>query len=184
MIFFFLCGHAISTLRTRTRTHTHCTHRRTKLLEACSAGDTSGRRMPTPNWASSRRDLHCFDRRAEDQGRLSEPEVLPSCCPAASQTARRRELARPLAFFFSSPPRGSALSEAAGSLSGADLGGQSASLSVFYMFFLYFTHVLEAAEGLNAAEFSESAVIRRPDELRLLSLLALGFGRIRESQQR
>lgn len=36
------------------------------------------------------------------------------------------------------------------------------------MVFLYFTHVLEAAEGLNAAEFSESTVIRRRDFRSLL----------------
>lgn len=70
-VIFFLFLVMLQAHYTHPHTHTHghtCTHRSTKLLEACSAGDTSGRQMPTPNWASSQRDLHCFDRRAEDQG--------------------------------------------------------------------------------------------------------------------
>lgn len=84
--FFSLFGHATGPLHA----HTHMdTHRSTKLLEACSAGDTLGRQMPTPNWASSQRDLHCFDRRAEDQGETVKSRGYPLLLPDRSSPHRQ-----------------------------------------------------------------------------------------------
>lgn len=87
-----------------TRAHTQTLSEEHKAFRSLQGRRHLRRQRPTPNWASSQRDLHCFDR-GGIRGRLSKAEVVSHCSPAprllaACQTAtlgKWRRLVRPLA---------------------------------------------------------------------------------------